>query len=166
MLKAIERIPAHVRYPGLVLTFLLGSVLSQVFLFRAAFSGQGLQVEKDYYQRALDWDKDQANKQQLKAMGLELKISFEQAQPAAETLKPVVAVNLNDAKALKSVTIEGYRPHLTKAQFSKELDINHLKDRAALDVEMAPGQLWDFNVIVTTAAGDAYVLKQRREARL
>ena len=49
----IDRIPAHIRYPGLVLMFLGGSIIGQVFLFRAAFSNGGPQVEENYYERAM-----------------------------------------------------------------------------------------------------------------
>ena len=49
----LDRIPAHIRYPGLVMFFLGGSIVGQVFLFRAAFSNGGPQIEENYYERAM-----------------------------------------------------------------------------------------------------------------
>ena len=49
----LDRIPAHIRYPGLVMFFLGGSIIGQVFLFRAAFSNGGPQIEENYYERAM-----------------------------------------------------------------------------------------------------------------
>lgn len=54
-----ERIPPHVRYPGMILFFLIGSVCAQMILLRSAISDGGAQVEKDYYQRAIGWEEEQ-----------------------------------------------------------------------------------------------------------
>jgi nitrogen fixation protein FixH len=64
-----RRIPDHIRYPGMVVAILGLSVLSQVFLFRAAFSNGGAQIERDYYTRAVGWDAAQKMREAREALG-------------------------------------------------------------------------------------------------
>ncbi len=49
-------IPAHIFWPGLVVSILGLSVLANVALVLSATSDNGAQVEEDYYQQAVDWD--------------------------------------------------------------------------------------------------------------
>lgn len=64
-----RRIPDHIRYPGMVVAILGLSVISQVFLFRAAFSNGGPQIEHDYYTRAVDFDEVQNMRNRRDALG-------------------------------------------------------------------------------------------------
>jgi nitrogen fixation protein FixH len=64
-----RRIPDHIRYPGMVVAILGLSVVSQIFLFRAAFSNGGPQIEHDYYTRAVSFDEAQNMRDRRDALG-------------------------------------------------------------------------------------------------
>lgn len=65
-IQSIRNIPAHWRYPGIILILLTGSCGAQGLLLNAALSGNGPQIEKDYYQRSLNVEKDAAIKSAAK----------------------------------------------------------------------------------------------------
>lgn len=164
MFKFMDRVPAHIRYPGLVLAFLLGSVLSQVVLFRAAFSGQGLQVEDNYYQRALGWDQAQAQRQRLERAGLTLNVAIT-PNAIGQTITLKV---LQDGQAplnLEGMTLEleGFRPQLAKAQFKSTLAAPQAWAQGVrMNAAMAPG-VWDLRYTLKLSDGQTYVLTQRQE---
>lgn len=164
MFKFMDRVPAHIRYPGLVLAFLLGSVLSQVVLFRAAFSGQGLQVEDNYYQRALGWDQAQTQRLRLDRAGLTLNaVISPNAIGQTVTLKL-----LQDGQAplnLEGMTLEleGFRPQLSKAQFKTTIPAPQAWDQGVrMNTAMTPG-VWDLRYTLKMSDGQVYVLTQRQE---
>lgn len=70
-----KRIPAHILYPGLVFLMLTGSVAAQMVLLGAALSGDGPQVEGDYYQRALSWDEDKAARDLMAHLGWSVEVT-------------------------------------------------------------------------------------------
>lgn len=139
----IDRIPAHIRYPGLVVFLLAGSVLGQVFLFRAAFSNGGPQVEENYYERAMG--------EVIAERGV--RISTSRALGWSITVKPEqdhVILDIRDANGaplqMASGEVEVRRPHLAA-----------VNERARLEPGARPGEyrfarpvgapgLWDLEV--------------------
>lgn len=139
----IDRIPAHIRYPGLVLMFLGGSIIGQVFLFRAAFSNGGPQVEENYYERAMG--------EAIVERGA--RISESRALGWSVTVKPEqehVILDVRDANGsplqMVSGEVEVRRPHLAG-----------VNERARLEPGSRPGEyrfarplgapgLWDIEV--------------------
>lgn len=77
----LDKIPDHIKYPGMVVAILGTSVLSQVFLFSAAFSNGGPQIERDYYARAVGYDKAQEMRAQRDRLGWRV-----EALPMADAL--------------------------------------------------------------------------------
>ena len=56
----ISRIPPQFLYPGIVVGILSMSVLAHVFLIVKATNDGGAEVVPDYYQKAQNWDAEQA----------------------------------------------------------------------------------------------------------
>lgn len=56
----MNRIPAHILYPGIVVAILSYSLISSFFLVRASQSDGGAQVLENYYERSVHWDDHQA----------------------------------------------------------------------------------------------------------
>lgn len=164
MFKFMDRIPAHIRYPGFVLAFLLGSVLSQVFLFRAAFSGEGLQVEDNYYQRALGWDQAQAQLNRLDRAGLTLKTTME-PNAIGQRLNLQLLQSGQDKLNLEGMelVLEGFRPQLSDAQFKSSLKAPQAWSQGVrINTAMEPG-VWDLRYTLKTSDGGVYVIKERLE---
>jgi len=164
MFKFMDRVPAHIRYPGLVLTFLLGSVLSQVFLFRAAFSGEGLQVEDNYYQRALSWDQAQAQLNRLDRAGLTLKTTIE-PDAVGQRLNLQLIQSGQDKLDLEGMelVLEGFRPQRADVQFKSTLKPPQAWSQGvSIHTMMAPG-VWDLRYLLKTSDGEIYVIKERLE---
>ncbi|MBH24644.1 MAG: hypothetical protein CMH57_09375 [Myxococcales bacterium] len=81
-------IPPHIFWPGLIIALLLFSVGSQVALVFASRSDQGVQIEEDYYNRALDWDSLQTLRQQSQALGWKVDVNVGDLTEAGE--RPIV----------------------------------------------------------------------------
>lgn len=56
----IKRIPPQILYPGMVIAILSMSVIAHVILIVNASSDGGAQVVPDYYEKAVNWDAEQA----------------------------------------------------------------------------------------------------------
>lgn len=116
MAELMDRIPPHIRYPGMVVLLLSGTVISQVILFRSATQGRGLQVEQDYYARAVDWDRHVASEQASRALGWEVNVAVAPDRQAAAPNLRHLDLTLHDAdgKPLTDVTgtVRMRRPEL------------------------------------------------------
>lgn len=71
-----KRIPPHIFWPGMVIAFLGFTVASQMILLMASRAGDGLQVEEDYYDRAVDWEAQQDLKAHSKNLGWRVELGF------------------------------------------------------------------------------------------
>ncbi|MEL6179028.1 MAG: FixH family protein [Myxococcota bacterium] len=69
-------IPPQWFWPGLIISLLLFSVGSQIWLVLASQSDHGVQIEDDYYTRALDWDITQEARQRSKALGWRVDVTL------------------------------------------------------------------------------------------
>lgn len=159
-----ERVPAHVRYPGMILFFLIGSVCAQMILLRSALSDGGAQVEKDYYQRALGWEEEQRARQRAtrdefvdihlteSARGLELSLFKTLDQ------KPIAIAH--GSLALR-------RPHLSEDVARYEL--SELLDSTRPGILIIPRHaahtpgLWDIVLSMEDTRGNRYLKSFRRE---
>ncbi len=61
-MKFFREIPPHILYPGMVVGILLMSVLAHIVLLVMASADGGPQVVPDYYEKAANWDKYQAER--------------------------------------------------------------------------------------------------------
>lgn len=56
----IRRLPPEILYPGMVIAILAMSVAAHIYLIAKASSDGGAQVVPDYYEKAVNWDAEQA----------------------------------------------------------------------------------------------------------
>ena len=56
----MRRIPPQILYPGMVIGILSMSVIAHIILIVNAASDGGAQVVPDYYEKAVNWDAEQA----------------------------------------------------------------------------------------------------------
>lgn len=107
----LDKIPDHIRYPGMVVAILGTSVLSQVFLFSAAFSNGGPQIERDYYARAVGYDEAQKMREGRDRLGWQV-----EASPMADAL--VVRVRDGAGQGVERLTgsVEAQRANRAQAE--------------------------------------------------
>ena len=55
-----KSIPPQFLYPGMVVSILMMSVIAHVVLVYKATSDGGAQAVPDYYEKAINWDEEQA----------------------------------------------------------------------------------------------------------
>lgn len=70
-----DHIPAHIRYPGMVVALLTFTIVGQIVLISAAFSDGGAQIEENYYERATKWDAERAEQARVERMGWRVELS-------------------------------------------------------------------------------------------
>ncbi len=67
-------VPMHILWPGIIISFLLFSILSQVYLVMSSRSDGGARIEEDYYRRGLAWDERKALKGALLELGWSVEV--------------------------------------------------------------------------------------------
>jgi len=159
--KWFDKIPAHIRYPGMILFFLLGSVLAQMILLNSALSDGGAQVEPDYYQRSVEWDseKDALLRAQSLGEGLTLMDT-----PDGFEFKAMNAQNQPITLAEGEVVLS--RPHLSEDVATYALKDLPRGEHQGLKIPRhaseTPG-LWDITFSFKDAQGNSYLKTFRRE---
>jgi nitrogen fixation protein FixH len=154
--EKIDSIPAHVRYPGMVVAFLVGSVLSQVALLSAATSDGGAQVEPDYYDRAVAWD------EHMERQGASARLGWTATLDLRDGRGVLTLTDEEGAPvAPKKVEVIVTRPHVSGVIATRELDLS----AADMGFELPHGQpgLWDVRVEVEGPRGERFTQKLRRE---
>jgi nitrogen fixation protein FixH len=73
----MPQIPAHIFWPGLIITFLLFSVGSSTAILLAAHSDEGPQVIPDYYARSVNFDQEQEGRYEARDLGWTLDITLD-----------------------------------------------------------------------------------------
>ena len=96
-------IPPHILWPGIVVSILLLSVSANVVLVVAATSDGGAQIEADYYQKGVDWDKHRALLADSAALGWRSDIYVERVEARAQAL----LVTVTDAEGQPVDGLEG-----------------------------------------------------------
>jgi len=159
-------IPPHILWPGIVVAILLMSVLANVVLVVAATRDGGAQVEADYYQRALHWDEDRADREASDALGWRTDLVVQAPQTPGG---PTVLVTIADAHGQPVDGLAGAMMvrHTTQAEW-KSLELtpivgSHGQYTAAATFDR-PG-LWDFTVNARRN-GEHFVQTTRRELSL
>lgn len=156
-------IPPHILWPGMIVGILLLSVVANIVLIVAATSDGGAQIEADYYERALAWDEELAQREQSEALGWQTDLTIEPTAPAGQVV--LVTVADHAGQPVHGLTGALKMRHATQAQWrSLELEpitgsLGQYKVVTAFD---RPG-LWDFTVDVQDQGGDHFVQTLRRE---
>ncbi len=149
------KIPAHVRYPGMILGLLICSSAAQFILLRMALSGDGLQVEPDYYNRALGWEQTQ----QMRALGWRVAVQEVISGDAPGVVHVKAKITGGDGEPLAGVsgTVEGLRPHLAEAQFLRPLLVKPSSPAGEVTfiAPMPERGLWDLRFVLSAPGHDA-----------
>ena len=155
--KTIGRVPAHVRYPGMVVLLLVGSVSAQMALLHAATSDGGAQVEPGYYDRAVAWDDYAREYERSSALGWDVEVVRR---------GPRVIVSVFDANRapvdLDSLSVLLSRPHIAGDPTEPERHAAGPSTRWFDLAEPAPG-LWDVHVEAVDATGRRFVTTARQD---
>lgn len=145
-----SRIPAHIKYPGMVVLLLIGTVVSQMFLLRAALSNKGPQVEQDYYQRAVDWDQEAAARAAFTRSGLRVATQYRRVDDGGTELLFVIR-DAKDAPAQK-MRGEVKVQHLAQAAPLYEGALEPVAERPGVyraRVPQGAQGLWDADLTLT-----------------
>ena len=145
----LDRIPAHIRYPGLVMFFLGGSIIGQVFLFRAAFSNGGPQIEENYYERAMG-DVIVARAEKIsasRALGWSITV-----EPHSERDREHIVLAIKDANGaplqMASGEVEVRRPHLADQLERAKLEPGSKPGEYRFTKPLGAPGLWDLEVLL------------------
>ena len=114
-----DRIPAHWRYPGMVVALLCSTVVSQAVLLTSALSDGGAQVEPDYYARAVRWDASQEQALAAASLGWQLRADRDD-DTTRELLLTVHGASGAPIDGLRGAVVLR-RPHLSEPLWSGEL---------------------------------------------
>lgn len=150
-------IPPHILWPGMVIAFLAFCVGTQTYLVISANSDGGAQIEQNYYQRSLQWDEDQANRERSRRLGW--KITAE--------VSPQIILAITDAEGKPLENLEGEvelrRPNIAGALSTSPLKV--IPGRPGLYTTDAatdrPG-LWDLTVRANRGS-DTFITTVRKE---
>lgn len=155
-------IPAHILWPGMVVTILLMSVLAHVIFILKASQDNGAQIEEDYYKQAVGWDAQHAL--QVQSDALRWEATFDLTGAAGGS----VEVQLHGADG---APVEGLRGALSARHASQA----HPQEAALEPVPGAPGRyrapvvlgrpgLWDLTLDVERGA-ERFIHTARQELR-
>lgn len=148
-----DAVPAHIRYPGMVVLFLGGTILAQVSLVRAAISDGGAQIEENYYDRAVAWDEQQEALRASDALGWKVSLS----QPTSTSVDVIFKDKHGAPVILKDGEFTVRRPHLSQPLGTQ----NSIKaaGHGTYTIDLPGGLrdgLWDFDLHVRDTRGNAF----------
>jgi nitrogen fixation protein FixH len=159
--RGLDRIPAHILYPGMVVMLLVGSVCAQMILLSSAISDGGAQVEPHYYDRAVDWEDEQSARARIDDLGYTF---------ALHDTPEVLELELQDAarQPLKwaSGTLTLTRPHLSQSIVEHDLSTLPSTSSGRLQIarpHIAQHGLWDVTVRVKDEQGRVFLRTFRRQ---
>jgi len=160
-----DLIPAHIKYPGIVVLFLAGTVTSQVFLVRAALSDGGAQVVDDYYDKAVNWDEERALRDRGTELGWTMHASLD-GTPGAQG-QQVVTLSFLDAQGLPITDLSGdvtvRRPSLADPLATRPLVVAPEEPGTyRIVAPMRQHGLYDLDVDVERSSSDVRVLERVR----
>ena len=143
-----KRIPPHIFWPGMVVAFLGFTLVSQMILLMAARSGEGLQVEEDYYDQSLIWEEKQALKAHSQDLGWRVELSFPDELGSSGSVVEISIVDKANAP------VEGLEGTLTLRRPSRAGTLSTHKltrspDKPGVYRSEAPisgAGLWDFTI--------------------
>jgi nitrogen fixation protein FixH len=136
------RLPSGWQWPAFVVSLLVASVLTMMgFLFLANQDG-GAQVIDNYYQKAVDWDEQKAEKARSAALGWSARLDVAPDQRLTLFIQNVAGQPVLDAR----VTLVAFRPQYADAQAKLELILNPATGAYEAMLPVAGAGLWDFEI--------------------
>lgn len=134
------RIPPHILYPGIIFALLGMSFTMSTILVLTSRSGDGLQLEHNYYERSVNWDQSQEELQKSARLGWTLDITMNPT--------PLGHVVITDAA---NQPVEGLNAQITlrRPQFADDISTTPLTPvadqpgRYAFSHPPSPVGVWD-----------------------
>ena len=146
----MKRLPPHIAWPLFIIAILATGISTVIVTVVAAHTDDGPQVIDDYYQKAVEWDAQMAEKAASDALGW--KASFEILEPDTNpALRPTELTLLDrEGRPLMALqgTIQARRPHL--AGTVATIPLSPAPDRPGVYRQHLPIQqagLWDFEIV-------------------
>lgn len=142
----MRKIPPHILWPGVIVTFLVGGVASSLAIVFMARSDGGVQVVDDYYRRATEWDEAAHERDASIALGWRIEILVSQTGPQVPVSARISDTdgtpieNLTGTLALSRPQIAGSIAESTLVEVGAGVYATHLP--------IAVTGLWDFVVDV------------------
>lgn len=143
--RDFEKIPAHIRYPGMIVGFLVMSVIGQMIVLNRALDGDGLQVESNYYQKALKFESNRHERLRwVKQMG---DIKLDTVGKRADGRRMAIQITNAPPNNIRPVHVEAKRPALAKAQHQRSVTSWPGEDRRwFFDIPSKTRGVWDFEI--------------------
>lgn len=154
------------KWPYFLIFLLVAGASSNIFMVVLAVNDPSFAVEKDYYKKALNWDKEMDQQRQNKALGWKVKVSVKTtAAPKGTGTNETMLLTLRvlDRKAHPvtgaSVVVDAY--HGARAS-TRTRQIARPLDKAGYLVAMPLSRkgLWEFDISVRKA-GKRFTTKAR-----
>ncbi len=152
-----DRIPPHIFWPGLVVSILSFTVVSHIALLFAINSDQGVQIEEDYYQRALAWDDLQALRKSSDDKGWTVNLYVADPTTAAPARQVTITVTDTAGAPVTGLTgdLELRRPSRSGTLSTNAFEaIPDAPGAYRCEVAIPEGGLWDFTLRARHGASD------------
>ncbi len=144
----VVRRPKFSPWALLPVGLLVGLMTIQIVMLMISTNDPGFAVEPDYYQKAVNWDEQQAELRRSAALGWETKLSV---APPSELGQATLSVNVNDRRGIPlggaQVLVSAF--HNARAAQVHELQLSETSDGHYAGVLQArrPG-IWEFRLRV------------------
>lgn len=160
-IQSFQNIPSNLRYPGIIALLLLGSCGAQGVLLGAALSGNGPQVERDYYQRSLTVEADATAKNAALRAAQDVQwIPMPRGVVRLMILDPLT----KGQRPVKRAEVTLKRPHL--ADFERTVRAHHVEGSpSVLEFTLPPGHegLWDVTLDAHLSDGERIQARTRQQ---
>ncbi len=155
-----HRIPAHIAWPLAIILLLVAGVTSSMMIVFAARSDGGAQVVENYYEKAVDWDANNALIRSSEAAGWSIGLDYTPATPGQAV--GLITLHFRDKEGtpvtgLKG-TIKAFRPQHTQAMAT--MTLQQTEEQPGMYTQPFPGAragLWDFEINV---AQDSFAFRK------
>ncbi len=136
------RLPSGWQWPAFVIGLLLTSVFTMMgFLFMANQDG-GAQVIDNYYQKAVDWDEQKAEKARSEALGWTVRLDVDAGRQVRVHILDAAGQPVRDAR----VTLVASRPQFSNPQAELDLTLNPATGAYEVPLPVAGQGLWDMAI--------------------
>lgn len=157
----MKRIPPHIGWPLLVVCLLGFTVVINVILVMKATNDPSFAVEEDYYQKAVNWDEQMAERRESDALGWTVELQTAPADSAE--MKLIVLVKDRDGRPISDGAVLVTARHNARSNRPVTASLDASPDggyRGPIAL-IRPG-LWQFDVEVTRN-DDRYRTSVRRD---
>jgi nitrogen fixation protein FixH len=142
----VPSIPPHIRWPMLVVAFLVSSISWSSYTFYKAQSDGGPAIVENYYQKGKAWNATAQAQTAGRALDVELHIGEATGENHMRMVEIVVRDSTGAPVELSGM-LRGLRPHKAKAVAS--VPLRPVRDRPGTYQQMLPlrdAGLWDFEI--------------------